>query len=177
MSLRDSIRRSLPIALLGSYSADRIADEIHQRVIDAYGVDPDAARSTVTITAQPEGIDQGVSRLALRAFVQGLPDRAWNGSDEDGGSSQWVRYRGHVIDRESSEDGWTVGIMYYDHDNRTMYARFPGGDGADTNTGIHVDQRWTADAILAIDDLIDDVIAVHGIPSEDDLPHAEIVEP
>lgn len=132
------------------------------------------ARSTVTIE-QPRGIDQGVTRLAFRAFVAGLPDTAWNGTDEDGGSGQWVRYRGHVIDRESSDDGWVIGVTYTDHNGSTMYGRYPGGDGADTNTGIHVDQSWTSDTMREIDDLLDAVIAEHGVPG-DEIPDAEIVE-
>lgn len=159
MSLRDNIKLELPIALLGGSVADDTAGRIMQRVLDAYGVDPDAARDA---REDRPGADQGITRLALLAFVGGRESTLWNGPRGNGSGwpgTAWVRYRGHQIDREVTPDGVIIRTTVRDHEGDERVATFAGVNaehGMSTN-------------LLAVDDidqLLDIVIEQHGVPDE-----------
>lgn len=162
MSLRDRILAEVSRARLPGATSDTITSSVMQHVINAYGVDPDAARSTVTIHASREGADQGITRLALLAFVAGEESTQWNGSRVNGSGwpgTAWVRYRGHNIDREVTPDGVTIRVAARDHEGGERIATFAGANaehGMSTN-------------LLAVDDidqLLDIVIEQHGVPDE-----------
>lgn len=135
-----------------------------ERWADQHSEEPGRAtvHSTVTVNLARDGADQGITRLALIAFVAGEESTQWNGSRVNGSGwpgTAWVRYRGHNIDREVTPDGVTIRVAARDHEGGERIATFAGANaehGMSTN-------------LLAVDDidqLLDIVIEQHGVPDE-----------
>lgn len=121
--------------------------------IRAYTIDPDAPAAELVEYIPPADVllDQGVTRLQLLAFLRGDESDVWNGS-ENIGSSRWVRYRAHQIDRTPTPDGFHVTLIYNDHDGSLQ--------DADWTIGGTVEDAF---AVLRMADfIIGAAIAHHG---------------
>lgn len=107
----------------------------------------------VTVRATREGDDQGITRLAMLAFIRNL-DGPWNGTDP----GRWVRYRGHTFTRRPYPVGYSTGcalsVMFADHDGHTSAEEFV----------------ITANAVQRlgeIDDLLDIVFAQYPLETDE----------
>lgn len=100
------------------------------------------------VAAHDALIDQGITRLQLLSFLRGEHSARWNGTD-----LQWVRYRGHQVDRECSPDATIIRLMYTSHHTGTDTATIEAVPGSDVDA---------ATALRVIDTIIDAAIAHHG---------------
>lgn len=93
-------------------------------------------------------LDQGVTRLQLLAFLRGDHSERWNGTDV-----QWIRYRAHQVDRETTPDGTTIRLMYVGIRDANETATFEAAPGSDQDAAV---------TLRIIDTIIDGAIAHHG---------------
>lgn len=72
----------------------------------------------IQATLGREADDQGVTRLAMLAFLRG-EDGPW-APGNDARRDRWVRYRAHQIDRHLTLDGNQFTLTYADHTGTTV---------------------------------------------------------
>lgn len=130
------------------------------------------AHAVNTVHVHPvidDGIDQGASRLALLAFLRGDDDIPQiHRMSAAPNASAWIRYRDHQIDREPSDDGFILRVMYQGHDGNGRNALF-NVDTAEMFVNDASDAH-VLDVLRDLDMLIDLVRAEHPNdyrPSED----------
>lgn len=153
MSLRDRILAEVSRARLPGATADQITDAIMAHVA--------ADSLDGPLLGAPTGIDQGVTRLELVGFMSGRSG-SWNGA----GDSNWVRYRGHHVDRDLTSDGVFVRFTFRDHAGTECVESWSAGQRG----------KYALAVLGKIDALLDIVIEHHGVSNEEILD-AAIAEP